>query len=460
MKRSGSKQELLSKRPRSSSHSVFDAAKDNGNAKGTKTLADREQDPDAAVFLALLRDVSKQLDENARKKQRVAAEKVKEREQMQSKGGQGGDQRSTILQHSSAVPKQDKGKGKEDASVIQSASNPSTPYDVLFNDSTSTSNSMLDAFSQPTVSTGSKASNLWPNIDISQRHSGQSIITETTSRSRNLTRVSSMDPNVPSRQAPITDSRDLTRTPSSSTISLDPYRAETAPLVVDLTLDDVQLAGIQGSLQGVGKNTSREHGTHAAASADESFMAVESDISFGRSTDTDVDMDISIHRKALSRSGADIAILPSTTQQQLSTGQGRPIPPHRPQLGMRRPAVLSSNIQRNSPHPHPSQYSISSHVPKGTTVPRFKPPLLSTPAAQKASAQKVSAESTFTRPRVGGVASGVGRDTQDVSRRQEGHARRQREMPRSSSETDPDSSFDISFDLDMDVLEEAMRPYD
>lgn len=269
-----------------------------------------------------------------------------------------------------------------------------------------------------------------------------------------------MDPNVPSRQAPITDSRDLTRTPSSSTISLDPYRAETAPLVVDLTLDDVQLAGIQGSLQGVGKNTSREHGTHAAASADESFMAVESDISFGRSTDTDVDMDISIHRKALSRSGADIAILPSTTQQQLSTGQGRPIPPHRPQLGMRRPAVLSSNIQRNSPHPHPSQYSISSHVPKGTTVPRFKPPLLSTPAAQKASAQKVSAESTFTRPRVGGVASGVGRDTQDVSRRQEGHARRQREMPRSSSETDPDSSFDISFDLDMDVLEEAMRPYD
>ena len=410
------------------------------------------------MFLALLRDVSKQLDENARKKQRVAAEKVKEREQMQSKWGQGGDQRLSILRHSGTVPKQDKGKGKEDPSVIQSASTPSTPYDLLFNDSTSTSNPMLDTFSQPTASTGSKASNTWRSIDILQGHSGQSI-TETTSRSRNLTRVSSMDPNVPSRQIPITDSRDLSRTSSSSTISLDPYRAETTPLVVDLTLDDAKMAGVQESLRGVGGNASREHRTHAATSADESFMAVEPDINFGCSTDTDVDMDISNHRNALSRSEVDNAKPPSTTQQQLPIGQGRSVPSHRPQLGMRRPAVLSSNIQRNSPHPHPSQYSISSHVPKGTTVPRFKPPLLSTPAGQKASAQKVSAENTFTRPRIGGAVSGV-RDIQDISRRQEGHARRQKEMSRSSSETDPDSSFDISFDLDIDVLEEAMRPYD
>lgn len=263
---------------------------------------------------------------------------------------------------------------------------------------------------------------------------------------RSLTRVSSMDPNT-SRQAPITDSRNLSRASSSATISLTPYRAETAPSVIDLTQDDANLKNAQEPLESVGRNTSRGHGPHVEASPDESFMLVDSDTNSGCNTDIDVDMDTSIHPKGFSCPDVDTTKPPSTTQQQLSTGQGRPGPPRRPQLGMRRPPLLSSNTQRNPAQPHPSQYSIPSHVPKGTTVPRFKPPLLGT-SGQKVPAQKVSAGSGLPRPRLGGG------DTQDR------YARRQNEMTRLTSDTDPDSSFDISFDLDMDVLEEAMRPYD
>ncbi|KAL4072536.1 hypothetical protein V8B97DRAFT_1870380 [Scleroderma yunnanense] len=460
-RRLSSKQEVFAKRPRSSSHSTLSAATESSRTKGTKTLADREQDPSAAAFLALLRDVSRQMDENARKKQKLAVDKVKERDQLQNRDGRGDNPRPSLVQYSGTVPKQDKGKGKEDRRISRSVSSLGMPYDLPFNDSTSISNSFLGTISQPTEMRGGKTSNTSRNVDTSQGHSGQSILMDTTSpRSRNLTRVSSMDPNVPSRHTLISDSRNLTGTSSSSTIPLISYPADTAPLMVNLTSDDGNITCVQGPVQGAGRSDSREYKTHGTMSADESFMAIDLDINSGCNTDTDVDMDIPVaDPNESSRSKADNAKPPSTTQQQSSNGQGRWVPHRRPQLGMRRAAVLPSNTQCNATHSPPSQYSIPSQLPKSTTVPRFKPPLLSTPAVQKAPAQKASAGNAFTRPQVGSVASGA-RDTQDTSRCQEGHARRQSEMSRLSSDTDPDSSFDVSFDLDMDVLEEAMRPYD
>ena len=134
-KRSGLKQEPLSKRPRSSSHSISHVVKESHDGGGTKTLADREQHPDAAAFLALVRNVSEQLDENSRKKQRIAIETVKEREKIRTKYGQGNDQRTPILPRSGIVPKQDKGKGREDPRVIESESPSTTSNNFLFNGS-------------------------------------------------------------------------------------------------------------------------------------------------------------------------------------------------------------------------------------------------------------------------------------------------------------------------------------
>ncbi|KAI9567456.1 hypothetical protein HD554DRAFT_2039505 [Boletus coccyginus] len=104
-----------------------------------------------------------------------------------------------------------------------------------------------------------------------------------------------------------------------------------------------------------------------------------------------------------------------------------------PPLGMRR-----------APHLQPSQYS-STQGSKGVTRPRFKPPLLANAGGatnQSGGGSKPAATTSSKRPPRGGatklpVAAVAARTGQDA-----------------------DSSFDVSFDVDADALEEAMKAYD
>lgn len=70
-------------------------------------------------------------------------------------------------------------------------------------------------------------------------------------------------------------------------------------------------------------------------------------------------------------------------------------------------------------------------------MPRFKPPRMTNHAAPPTAC-----------PRTKDGAAAVTRD---------GNGER---TWGSLAEADPDSSFDVSFDMDIDALEEAMRPYD
>ena len=111
-----------------------------------------------------------------------------------------------------------------------------------------------------------------------------------------------------------------------------------------------------------------------------------------------------------------------------------------PPLGMRR-----------APQPQPSQYSATQGT-KGVTVPRFKPPLLASAGGSTSKSGNNSKPATATSssslrpPPRGGADGGANRapTAKTTSRRPQ----------------DPDSSFDVSFDVDPVALEEAMRPYD
>ncbi|KAF8438167.1 hypothetical protein L210DRAFT_3761710 [Boletus edulis BED1] len=118
------------------------------------------------------------------------------------------------------------------------------------------------------------------------------------------------------------------------------------------------------------------------------------------------------------------------TRPPVSTQRSRTGPPP---LGMRR-----------APQLQPSQYN-STQGPKSVSVPRFKPPLLANAGGttnKHGSGTKPAATATSSRAPLRGatqlaVAEIAARTSQD-----------------------PDSSFDVSFDVDADALEEAMKAYD
>ena len=128
---------------------------------------------------------------------------------------------------------------------------------------------------------------------------------------------------------------------------------------------------------------------------------------------------------------------PKTQPPHSNTASRPPAPTQRtrtgpPPLGMRRAPLLQ-----------PSQYALS----QGTTmtVPRFKPPLLTPPGG------------TTNKTR-----GGTGHATTSSSRPPpRGGATKPAMAPKAAQGTkDADSSFDVSFDMDVDALEEAMKAYD
>ncbi|KAI6040932.1 hypothetical protein EDC04DRAFT_3089442 [Pisolithus marmoratus] len=432
--RAASKHDPLSKRPRSSSHS---ASSNDVTEKPKASLADREQDPDAAAFLALLRDVSKQLDDNARKKQTLA---TMLKDQKRRGDGEGAEARQPPFR-GSLMPPSERERGKEKERARAGGSHGS------LNDSNLIPNSSLDTSSlrthqRPGGTFGVPCRNtnvpVKSTVSVQPNHdpSGESMMVKSaTLGPRTIMRVSSMDPNVPSRQSPVSHTRNLSRTTSTSTIASGSHHEHAASQTITPTFDRHMRVQepVSGSVAG-------KHLTRASTVTEDSFMAVDP-----------VSLPPQGKRapKALDNSLSQSA----TCTQRPLVGQVCSTPHRPPALGMRRPVTTSNNGSGSaSVFPSPSQYSIPSQPPKAPAVPRFKPPLRDA-MRPKLPILKGSTESTCVRS--SGVVSGT---KSDIARLGVGAG------PRSpacvSPETDPDSSFDISFDLDADMLEEAMRPYD
>lgn len=121
---------------------------------------------------------------------------------------------------------------------------------------------------------------------------------------------------------------------------------------------------------------------------------------------------------------------PSQSRSSAQTQRTRTGPPP---LGMRRAPLLQ-----------PSQYTPSQGT-KSVNVPRFKPPLLTNTArtANKSGSGTKPVTITSSKPPPRGGATKVAVAPKAAQKKQ-----------------DPDSSFDVSFDMDVDALEEAMKAYD
>lgn len=427
--RTASKHDPLSKCPRSSSHSTSSNAV---KEKPRTSLADREQDPDAAAFLALLRDVSKQLDDNARKKQMLS------KDQRQRGGGEGTEARQPASR-GGLMPPPARGRGKEKERVRTGGS-----HDLLLNDPSPIPNTSLDTDSprmdqKPGETFGVPCRNtnvpVKSTVSVLPNHDavGRPVVAKSaTSGPRPIMRVSSMDPNVPSRGSAVSHTRNLCRTTSTSTITSGSDHEHATSEVVTPTFD--RHMRVQEPVSG---NIVGGHLTRTSTVTEDSLMAVDP-------------VSPSPQKKLVLNNSKS----PSATCTQ--SPAVRSTLHHPPALGMRRPIVTSSNGSGSaSVFPSASQYSTSSQLPKATAVPRFKPPLRDN-APPKPPILKGSTESTYVR-----FSAVPNRTKSDIARHGVGAG------PRSpikvvcvSPETDPDSSFDISFDLDADMLEEAMRPYD
>lgn len=155
--------------------------------------------------------------------------------------------------------------------------------------------------------------------------------------------------------------------------------------------------------------------------------------------DSDTGMDVSFFQPEPPPQTRALAPKPKPQPPQLNTASHSSASTQRtrtgpPPLGMRRAPLLQ-----------PSQFS-SSQGSKGATVARFKPPLLTNArggtANKTVSGTKLAATASSKPPsRNGGGKVAVGTKAAQESR-------------------DPDSSFDVSFDMDVDALEEAMKAYD
>ncbi|KAI6019967.1 hypothetical protein F5J12DRAFT_814452 [Pisolithus orientalis] len=442
--RTTSKHDPLSKRPRSSSYSS------SGKEKPKASLADREQDPDAAAFLALLRDVSKQLDDNARKKQ-IVSTKLKDQRQ---RGDAEGDETHQSSFRGSHIPPPARERGKEgeraraggshDLSLNGSSLVPDTSFDTV---SQRTDQRPGETFGVPCRNTNVPVKST-PSAQLNCNPSGRSMTKSATSGSRTIMRVSSMDPNVPSRRDPVSHTRNLSRTTSTSTITSGSHHEHAAYQPITPTFD--RHTRVQVSVSG---NVAGERLKHTGTVTEDSPMAVDPDTSSGDRTNSDNTMDVPSFPKSkpCPKVPDNSKPQPVTCTQRPAVGQARSTPHRPPALGMRRPVITPSNGPGSaSAFPSPSQYGAPSQPPKATAVPRFKPPLPKPPIL------KGSTGSAYSRP-----SSVVNGTESDITRLGVGAG------PRSPAkvacvcpETDPDSSFDISFDMDADMLEEAMRPYD
>ena len=152
-----------------------------------------------------------------------------------------------------------------------------------------------------------------------------------------------------------------------------------------------------------------------------------------------------------SDTGMDMSFVTLEPSPQIRVPAPKPKPqPPRPNTVSRPPAPTQRTRtgppplgMRRAPQLQPSQYSLSQGA-KGATVPRFKPPLLANAGGvSKGGNGTKPATTTSSRPVPRGSATKVA-VAEIAAQRNE----------------DADSSFDVSFDVDADALEETMKAYD
>ncbi|KAF9225896.1 hypothetical protein BS17DRAFT_765639 [Gyrodon lividus] len=405
----------ISARPRSSSHSVSASSSKSSTSKGR--YKSPEDEPKAVTFLALLKDISRQVDENSRKKQRLAVrkrEKVWERslcrsgvdDRMGLETDSALDSAQRVLTKtscaSSTCPSDSSGKtlGR---TMSASASNPGSHGRVL----------------TKTASLGAPGFGLGP---------GSSTPTSVS--------CSYLSRDLKLNSAP----RVLTKACSTSTISNTDTR-------VAHNVDTLETSSNDGE-----SNDGAMNGTVVDFNA--TGAEWEKNISFGRATcadttipmqvddgDSDIGMDVSFFQRVppQPRPPPQYRVPVPTPPSQANVMPRQPVPTQRPRMG---PPPLG---MRRPPQFQFSQYSLS-QTSKSATVPRFKSPLLAngSKGGDRGGSGAKPATTTFT----------LKQPPRSVFTKQ-GDAEAE-----TGGAQDPDSSFDVSFDVDGDALEEAMKAYD
>ncbi|KAF8842941.1 hypothetical protein BDN67DRAFT_965101, partial [Paxillus ammoniavirescens] len=405
-----------SSRLRSSSHSTTVSSSKASTSKGRYKHS--EDEPEAAAFLALLRDVSRQVDENSRKKQRLAA-RTMENVLEPSLGSSGGDD-CTGLDMNGAYNLAPRLLVKtSSASAIGSWGSSGKTVDRTSGAFTSTSKPTSNPGSHGRVLT--KTASLGsPNVGLGSGRSTPVSVSNTC-----LTHDLQLNslPRVP------------TRTPSTSTISNTNTRISHNVDNLELSLkdgerDDIAMKGVPVDLNGTDAEW-RDISSDRAMCVDTTSMQVDDE-------DSDLGMDVSLFQRIpsqpqpLQQHRVPAPKLPS----QINIIPRQPAPTQRPRTG---PPLLG---MRRTPQLQPSQYT-PSQTSKNVTVPRFKPPLL---------------------PNGRGVGSGGGSSAKPSTTNKQPPRKMSTKEGKAEVGTrgvqDPDSSFDVSFDVDEDALEEAMKAYD
>ncbi|KAH0826561.1 hypothetical protein J3R83DRAFT_4915 [Lanmaoa asiatica] len=384
-------------RPRSSSHST---ALSNPCTSKLKYIP-QEEEPEAMAFIELLKDVSRQLDQNAEKKQRLAA-RAKEEDRERSLGRSSIDTRTGL--DTSKLNARPLTKTSS-ASAIHRVASSTRPVEKP-------SSSPVSAFRPEsrgrmlakTASLGA------PNVDLV---SGKS--TPASLPNLNL--------NCELQLAPSRMSKSLTMHPTAvrkaGTQQSTSDNGDSAMQdVIDLTETDTEWERpISGPM-------SRKDTTYMQVDDDDMYNDTAMDVSFFQA-DPPPQNCIAAPKSIPHPPQPNTASRPPAPTQRTRTGP--------PPLGMRRPSQLQA-----------TQYS-SSQGSKGVTVPRFKPPLLAnaTRSMNKSGSGTKLATTTSSRPPPRGGATKA-TAVEMVARGCE----------------DADSSFDVSFEMDADALEEAMKAYD
>lgn len=355
------------------------------------------------AFIELLKDVSRQLDQNSEKKQRSAA-RAKEKDRERSLGRSDiGSRTGLDTNKLSARPL----AKTSSASAICPVASSTRPVERR----SSTAMSALKP--EPRGRVLAKTASLGaPGVDHISRKS-----TPASLPSINL--------NCDLKVAPARTSNTPNTQPAAArqASALEPLRDDGDSVmqdVIDLTETDTEW---ERPISGLISRTDTA-----------TYMQVDD-----CDTYSDTAMDVSFIQAELPPPQTRVAApKPKPRPPQPDTVLRPPAPTQRTRVG---PPPLG---MRRVPQPQASQYG-SSQGSKGVTVPRFKPPLLANGAGttNKSGSGTKPATTTSSRPPPRGVATKVAVAKTTVRGGQ-----------------DADSSFDVSFDVDADALEEAMKAYD
>ena len=385
--------------PRDPARPRLSTAPSNASISKPKYIP-REEEPEAMAFIELLKDVSKQLDQNSEKKQRVAA-RAKEKERERSLGRSGTASRTGL--HTADFSARPLTKTSS-ASAICPVGSSTRPVERT------SSASMSTCKHEPRGRVLAKTAS-WgaPGVDLV---SGKSTRTSFPSTNLNcdLKLASSRTSNTPNMHPTAARKASTLEPPDDGDSAMED--------VIDLTETNTEW---ERPLSGPMSRTDTA-----------TYMQVDDDDVY-----SDTAMDVSFFQEEAPPQTRAAAPKPKLQPPQPNTALRPPAPTQRtrtgpPPLGMRR-----------APQFQPSQYS-SSQGSKSVTVPRFKPPLLAnggTPNKSRSGTKPTTMTSSKPPPRGKTIKVAM---VETAARRTQ----------------DADSSFDVSFDVDADALEEAMKAYD